>query len=415
MIHNSFSVTMNFAVAFALFYLITVESWRVHSQEPKKLYVNMTLVNNARETGAFCLDGSLPAYHLDRGFGAGEDNWLLQFEGGGWCNDLKSCLERAKTRRGSTNYMTKYETFNGILSNNATVNPDFYNWNRVKLRYCDGASFTGNKVFNNGTTKLYFKGQKIWEALIADLLPKGLGKARKALLSGCSAGGLATFHHCDNFTKYLPTNASVKCLSDAGFFLDGRDVSLNHTMRYFFKSVVRLQGSVQNLNKNCTSAMPSYPDLCFFPQYVLKYISTPYFILNSAYDVFQFHNILVPPSADPHGHWNHCKKDPAACTPTEINTLQGFRLSMIAALKPFYFYSNSGGMFINSCFAHCQSESQDTWSGADSPKIKNTTIAEAVGDWYFSRNRSKAIDCPYPCDTTCRNLIPAPALHNLIP
>jgi hypothetical protein len=27
--------------------------------------------------------------------------------------------------------------------------PDFYNWNRVKLRYCDGASFTGNKVFNN--------------------------------------------------------------------------------------------------------------------------------------------------------------------------------------------------------------------------------------------------------------------------
>lgn len=27
-----------------------------------------------------CLDGSLPAYHLDRGFGAGEDNWLLQFE-----------------------------------------------------------------------------------------------------------------------------------------------------------------------------------------------------------------------------------------------------------------------------------------------------------------------------------------------
>lgn len=26
---------------------------------------------------------------------------------------------------------------------------------------------------------------------------------------------------------------------------------------------------------------------CFFPQYALKYISTPYFILNSAYDVFQ--------------------------------------------------------------------------------------------------------------------------------
>ncbi|CAJ2630008.1 unnamed protein product [Trifolium pratense] len=393
-----------FVVALALLCIITVEPWRVNSAE-QRLLVNMTLVANARDTGALCLDGSLPAYHLDRGYGAGQNNWLLQFEGGGWCNDLPSCLERAQTRRGSTRYMTKLEVFSGILSNNATLNPDFYNWNRVKLRYCDGASFTGNRVFNNGTTKLYFKGQKIWEAIIGDLLPKGLGKAHKALLSGCSAGGLATFHHCDNFTKYLPINASVKCLSDAGFFLDGRDVSLNHTMRYFVKSLVTLQGIEQNLNKNCTSAL-SYPDLCFFPQYALKYISTPYFILNSAYDVFQFHHILVPPSADPRGHWNHCKVNPAACTPDQIDTLQGFRLSMTAALKPFYFYSSRGGMFINSCFAHCQSESQETWFGADSPRINDKTIAEAVGDWYFSRNRSKAIDCAYPCDKTCHNLIP---------
>lgn len=284
------------------------------------------------------------------------------------------------------------------------IGADFYNWNRVKLRYCDGASFTGDAEFNNGTTTLYFKGQKIWEAIIRDLLPKGLGKARKALLSGCSAGGLATFHHCDNFTKYLP-NASVKCLSDAGFFLDERDISLNHTMRFFVKSLVSLQRVEQNLNRDCTSAL-FFPDLCFFPQYALRYISTPYFILNSAYDVFQFHHILVPPSADIHGHWNHCKLNPAACTPDQINILQGFRRHMLAALRPFYLYSRRGGMFINSCFAHCQSELQDTWFGADSPRINNKSIAEAVGDWYFSRNRSKEIDCAYPCDTTCHNLIP---------
>lgn len=28
--------------------------------------------------------------------------------------------------------------------------PDFYNWNRVKLRYCDGASFAGDSIFDNG-------------------------------------------------------------------------------------------------------------------------------------------------------------------------------------------------------------------------------------------------------------------------
>lgn len=44
-------------------------------------------------------------------------------QGGGWCNDVPSCLERAKTRRGSTRFMTKWEVFSGILSNNASLNP----------------------------------------------------------------------------------------------------------------------------------------------------------------------------------------------------------------------------------------------------------------------------------------------------
>ncbi|KAG6422573.1 hypothetical protein SASPL_119150 [Salvia splendens] len=373
----------------------------ISSQEQRR--VKMTLVQNASSIGAYCLDGSLPAYHLDGGFGAGASNWLLQFEGGGWCNDLTSCLDRATTHRGSTRLMSKVEVFSGILSNNASLNPDFYNWNRVKLRYCDGASFGGDAVFDNGTSLLYFRGQRIWQAIILDLLPKGLGQAKKALLSGCSAGGLATFLHCDDLTTYLPEDASVKCLSDAGLFLDARDVAMNHSMRYFYNGVVSLQGVEKNLDKNCRSN--GYPELCFFPQYVLPYIKTPYFILNTAYDVYQFHHILVPTAADPNGHWYHCKLSPKACNEVQIATLQGFRRYMLETLQPFYTNSTSGGMFINSCFAHCQSESQDTWLAPDSPRVDNKTISEAVGDWYFSRRISKQIDCEYPCDNTCHNQI----------
>ncbi|XP_063934903.1 pectin acetylesterase 9 isoform X1 [Daucus carota subsp. sativus] len=374
-----------------------------HIYSDSRLLVNMTLVRNASLLGAYCLDGSLPAYHLHRGFGAGVHNWLLQFEGGGWCNDVNSCLDRAKTRRGSTRYMNKWEVFSGILSNNASLNPDFYNWNRVKIRYCDGASFAGDAKFDNGTSLLYFRGQRIWQSVILDLLPKGLRYAKKALLSGCSAGGLAVFLHCDNFTSYLPNNASVKCLSDAGFFLDA-DIMLNHTIRTFYEDLISLQGVEQNLDKNCTMSL-YYPAQCFFPQHAMRYIRTPLFVLNSAYDVYQFHHIFVPPSADPHGHWNRCKLNPAACTPLQIDILQGLRREMLAALYIFYEYSRRGGMFINSCFAHCQSESQDTWYAADSPRVHNKTIADAVGDWYFGRRVTKEIDCAYPCDRTCHNLI----------
>ncbi|KAJ8527691.1 hypothetical protein K7X08_015142 [Anisodus acutangulus] len=34
--------------------------------------------------------------------------------------------------------------FQGIHSKNQTANPDFYNWNKVIIAYCDGGSFTGD-------------------------------------------------------------------------------------------------------------------------------------------------------------------------------------------------------------------------------------------------------------------------------
>ncbi|KAJ8511729.1 hypothetical protein OPV22_002163 [Ensete ventricosum] len=375
-------------------------------KQEKSLLVAMTLVPDAGSTGAVCLDGSPPAYHLHGGLGSGARNWLLQFEGGGWCNDVASCAARSKTRRGSTRYMNKLEVFSGILSNDSTTNPDFYDWNRVKLRYCDGASFGGDSEFLNSTTTLYFRGKRIWKAIVLDLLPKGLIQADKVLLSGCSAGGLATFLHCDDLTRFVPETATVKCISDAGFFLDVRDVSGKYTIRSFFGSLVSLQGVQKNLNPNCTSSYGVDAYQCFFPQHALSYIRTPYFILNSAYDVYQFHHIFVPPSADPRGGWNRCKLNPMACSPIQIAILQGFRNEMLKALQSFE-GSRNGGMFINSCFTHCQSEPQEAWFGSNSPRLHNKTIAEAVGDWYFERGVAKEVDCPYPCDSTCDNLKPS--------
>jgi len=52
---------------------------------------------------------------------------------------------------------------------------------------------------------------------------------------------------------------------------------------------------------------------------------------------------------------------------------------MLGALRPFYMNSRRGGMFINSCFAHCQSELQETWFGDDSPRINNKVPILVLG------------------------------------
>ncbi|KAL8536627.1 hypothetical protein ACS0TY_011995 [Phlomoides rotata] len=368
----------------------------------ESFYADITYVQSAVPKGAVCLDGSPPAYHFDRGFGAGINNWLIQLEGGGWCNNVTTCLARKTNRLGSSKQMVKQLAFSGILSNKATFNPDFYNWNRIKVRYCDGSSFTGDVAAVNPTTKLYFRGARVFVAVIEDLLAKGMKSAKNAILSGCSAGGLAAIHHCDNFKNLLPIGAKVKCLSDAGYFINSKDVSGAQHIEAFYNDVVTTHESAKHLAPSCTSKMK--PSLCFFPEYAAKEIRTPLFIVNGAYDSWQIKNILAPGVADPHGLWHNCKTDILKCSSTQLQIMQGFRLEFMRAITGLG-TSASRGLFINSCYAHCQTEMQETWLRADSPKLDNKPIAKAVGDWFYDRSPFQKGDCAYPCDKTCHNRV----------
>ncbi|XP_006402417.2 pectin acetylesterase 6 [Eutrema salsugineum] len=363
--------------------------------------VPLTLIQGADAKGAVCLDGTLPGYHLDRGFGSGANSWLIQLEGGGWCNNRRTCVYRKTSRRGSSNFMEKALAFTGILSNKSQENPDFYNWNRIKLRYCDGASFAGDS--QDESSQIFYRGQRIWHAAMEEFLSLGMQQADQALLSGCSAGGLASILHCDEFRELLPSSTKVKCLSDAGMFLDAVDVSGGRSLRNMFQGVVTVQNLQKDLSSSCTNHLD--PTSCFFPQNLISDIKTPMFLLNTAYDSWQIQESLAPRTADPGGIWKACKSDHSQCNSSQIQFFQEFGNQMVNALDSFS-TSDQNGIFINSCFAHCQSERQDTWFAQDSPQIDGKRVAESVGDWYFDRAQDvKVIDCPYPCDTTCHNLI----------
>ncbi|XP_042389162.1 pectin acetylesterase 10-like [Zingiber officinale] len=372
----------------------------VISSGSSPLLVGLTTIQSAVAKGAVCLDGSPPGYHLHRGYGSGANNWIINLEGGGWCNDIRSCVYRKMSHHGSSYHMESQMQFTGILSDKPNENPDFYNWNRVKIRYCDGASFMGEGY--NKAAGLYFRGQRIWLAAMEELMSLGMRHASQALLSGCSAGGLATILHCDEFRELFPGYTRVKCLADAGMFLDVADVAGGETMRSYFRSVVKLQGVWRNLPRTCTARMDAIS--CFFPENIVSNIQTPLFVLNAAYDVWQLQQSLAPKTADPNGYWRECKMNHANCNGYQMQFLQGFRNRMINAVRDF---SGSGknGLFLNSCFAHCQSERQDTWYASNSPLLGHKRIATDVGDWFFERGQVIAVDCSYPCDNTCHHIV----------
>ncbi|KAJ8773921.1 hypothetical protein K2173_009352 [Erythroxylum novogranatense] len=361
--------------------------------------IPITIVETAKAKGAVCLDGSAPGYHLERGSGSGINNWLVHMEGGGWCEDTETCLSRKNTYKGSSDKMEKTMGFSGILGSKQSSNPDFYNWNRIKIRYCDGSSFTGDVATVDPKTNLYFRGERIWQAVIDDLLAKGMNRAQNAILSGCSAGALAAILHCDKFASLLPANARVKCVSDAGYFIHGTDISGGSYVESFFGKVVQTHGSAKNLPASCTSRMR--PELCFFPQYVAQTMKTPLFLINSAYDAWQLKNILAPSAVDSKGSWKSCKLDLKKCSAAQLQTVQGYRQQFLRAVNTGLGSSSSKGLFINSCYAHCQSGSQVTWFSDKSPVVSNTKMGKAVGDWFYDRGAIQKIDCEYPCNPTC--------------
>ncbi|KAL0687740.1 hypothetical protein Bca4012_087417 [Brassica carinata] len=302
-----------------------------------------------------CLDGSAPAYHFDKGFGSGVNNWIVHMEGGGWCTDVASCIKRKGTMKGSSKFMNKDFGFSGILGGKQNTNPDFYNWNRIKVRYCDGSSFTGNVEAVNPNifeyfqaNKLFFRGARVWRAVIDDLMAKGMKNAQNAILSGCSAGALAAILHCDTFRAILPRTAR-----------------------------------------------------CFFPQYVVPSMRTPLFVINAAFDSWQIKNVLAPTGVDKRKEWANCKLDLKKCSAAQLKTVQGFRDQMMRALSPIH-STPSRGLFLDSCHAHCQGGSAASWSGAKGPQVANTKISKAVGNWFYGRSAFQKIDCPSPiCNPTC--------------
>lgn len=275
----------------------------------------------------------------------------------------------------------------GYFSLSEKENPLMYNWNAVELRYCDGASLSGDKETPTvvGGTTLHFRGRAILDAEIKSLLfDRGMDKATDVVVSGCSAGGLATYLHCDHWAdaigKATKGRAKVACMPDSGFFLDeDRSPTYGSKMRNVFKFQ---QSSANGLNAACFSAHTSAgdPEKCIFAQWTSEHIKTPTFPLQSVYDSWQTGNVM--------GGGNN---------PTVQNE---FGQNVTALVRSLLLSQPQHGIFLDSCHHHC-----GAWNG---PMIDGVKSSVALQDWYNKGsaalpnkgffNQAKA----YPCNACCK-------------
>ena len=182
----------------------------------------------------------------------------------------------------------------GPLSSSAAVNPDFFQAHHVHVKYCDGASFSGDTTLHHllpGTSSrprlLHFRGRRILDEVIRTLIKAhGLGAVAgtEVLLTGCSAGGLATILAADRVLALLPSTVTkFKAAPGSGFFLDERSaLTATHVYASQMRRLVDLQNLSASLSAECRAAQPEGEAWrCVLAQHAAPFVRSPLFFMDS--------------------------------------------------------------------------------------------------------------------------------------
>jgi len=255
-----------------------------------------------------------------------------------------------------------------------------YNWNKVFMAYCDGGSFAGYNltVTQYKSTSLYFRGKGILDGVIHDLLYfRGLNGASDAVISGCSAGGLATYLHLDYWSQLLPAGTKVVGLPDSGFFMDYEGPPKYHSGMFW---VFDQMNCTLGVNSDCIDYYKSKSlntANCYFAQHTSPFIRTPIFPLQSRFDAWQIPYIL------------------GSNNPTLISEFgRNLTSQVFNMLLPY----PRAGVWLDSCEHHC--------GGWGPIVIDGDNMATAFATFYSSIGNGRRIwfqDSAYPCTQCCKN------------
>lgn len=321
---------------------------------------------------ATCIDGTPGAFYTASG--AAGRRWYVHHSGGGWCamdvpdsqgSTVDSCHHRRNTSLGSSNPYAPKTVLGGAggyISDDQAQNPLMHDWNKVQMIYCDGGSFSGRNetlTLVDGVS-LYFRGNYILEAVIDTLKTEyGLANASDVVVSGGSAGGLATYLHADKWRASLPASTFVVGMPDGGFFLDW-DESKPATSRHSYAKEMRKNffdfNASAGVNAACITAFTAAggdSSACYFAEHTIDFIKAPIFALQSYVDSWQLGNELGSDSA------------------SQINMYREAAMSRLQAR--FAMRSDRGGFF-DSCQHHC-----GLW---DQLLIDGIRMADAFTTWY---------------------------------
>jgi len=221
---------------------------------------------------------------------------------------------------------------------------------------------------------------------------RGLARASEVVVSGCSAGGLGAFLHCEHWAKRVRTegsNASAKvvCMPDSGLFRDYQGYSeewVSHATHYNDHLRWVFEQMNSSVNADCVAgetAAGRPASNCIFAEHTMKYLNTPTFPLQSEYDQWQSLAVLGILK-------NSTQKIPDS--PQQEALINEFGKNMTAVVRANLLTKPQHSIFLDSCYHHCGG-----W-GHYHAGPGNQTQPSAMLEWY---NGLDTLDSATPAKT----------------
>ena len=266
----------------------------------------------------------------------------------------------------------------GLFSYNSIENPLSYNWNKVFVPYCDGASFSGSvdqPVASNKTKDtVYFRGKDILDAVYDTLLNKyKMDSAKDVIITGSSAGGLTAILHADHIADRIReknhNNPNIAAIPDAGYFMDIPSVDGEYKLQddFSFKDMYNFQNIAASSSSALAACRDTYDDKkqayrCLFPQYIMPFVRTPMFFTQSFADAYQFPNVMG--------------MSPSSSGSDVVKYVDNFRSIMLHSMTNG---PSKNGYWLTGCKVHTLSYHSDWFS---EKSINGLQMRYAVYGWY---------------------------------
>jgi predicted RNase H-like HicB family nuclease len=375
--------------------------------------------------------------------------------------DPKYCIDTFTAKDGKKTVQPCFPDGNrGLMSADHTNNAISHNWNTVYIRYCDGGSYAGNvdepvTVTPRGKPpqRVFFRGKAILDSVYETLLKEfSMNKATEVIIAGTSAGGLSIFLHLDYLkekilkSSTLPSSSApprVVGICDGGYFVDYPSIKGTYSYTPHFKNVFYMQNMTTTVNQKCIKHYSSLSITgislkghheestehsrrntaikqqelaystdkdqtwkCFMAEYLLPFIETDLFLVNSLIDSWQGSFVMGLSRVITQDCFYRETDGEKSCPDNVKTYLQQFRDNEISKNSPLHHYlsqnkkdsaslasspvssiSNRGAWLVN-CWSHGMLNSDHWWNEI---KVNGYTMKDVFYSWYRKDTNPKGV------------------------